>query len=52
MAKKSYPTPPILNDLKITPGKPLEDGKRGSEVKSVWPDDPDGVISENGRSNK
>ena len=52
MAKKFPLTTPTKNEMKITPGKPLEDAKRGVEIKSVWRDDPDGIISENGRSNK
>ena len=38
--------------VKLNEGPKLQDAEKGVEIKRVWVDDPDGVISENGRSNK
>lgn len=44
MAKKSYPLPEVKNELKITPGKPLEDARPGKEISEVWTDNDLGAI--------
>ena len=34
-------------EVKLNPGKPLEDAQKGVEIKRVWIDNPKGIISEN-----